>query len=165
MPPAIPAPEALARLDTPNFSTSRFRAEREADWIAFETLLGRLERKGAKALTSDELLQLPSLYRATLSSLSIARATSLDRALLDYLESLSMRGYFLIYGVRQSRLDRLARFWPPRPPLAAARPVQLCRAHRMAAGLCAGSLYQPAGPAGQQHRYWRGGIAWHAGVA
>ncbi|MGB7410185.1 MAG: stage II sporulation protein M [Sphingopyxis granuli] len=116
MPPAIPAPEALARLDTPNFSTSRFRAEREADWIAFETLLGRLERKGAKALTSDELLQLPSLYRATLSSLSIARATSLDRALLDYLESLSMRGYFLIYGVRETRWSRVRRFfrtdWP-----------------------------------------------------
>src|SRR5690606_19970483 len=100
----------------PAFSTSRFRAEREADWVAFDVLLTRLETRGAKALSSDELLQLPILYRATLSSLSIARATMLDKALLDHLEGLAMRGYFLIYGVRETRLSRLRRFflydWP-----------------------------------------------------
>src|SRR5690606_32716038 len=95
IPPAAPA----KAIDAPSFSTSRFRAEREADWIAFDLLLTKLEKKGAKALTSDELLELPLLYRATLSSLSIARATSLDKALLDHLEALSIRGYFLVYGV------------------------------------------------------------------
>lgn len=108
--------ETARATDAPGFSTSRFRAEREADWIAFDTLLGRLEARGAKALSSDELLQLPILYRATLSSLSIARATMLDKALLDHLEGLAMRGYFLIYGVRETRLSRLRRFflydWP-----------------------------------------------------
>lgn len=103
-------------MDTPVFSASRFRAEREGDWIAFDALLTRLEKRGAKALDTDALLRLPILYRATLSSLSIARATSLDKALLDHLEALSIRGYFLIYGVRQSRLDRLKHFfshdWP-----------------------------------------------------
>lgn len=112
----IPAAPTARAIDAPSFSTSRFRAEREADWIAFETLLTRLEKRGAKALTSDELLQLPLLYRATLSSLSIARATSLDKALLDHLEALSIRGYFLVYGVRETRLSRLRRFflydWP-----------------------------------------------------
>ena len=102
--------------ELPSFSTGRFRAEREADWIAFDLLLTRLERKGAAALTSDELLQLPILYRATLSSLSIARATSLDKALLDHLEALSIRGYFLVYGVRETRASRIRRFfrydWP-----------------------------------------------------
>ena len=108
--------ETARATDAPGFSTSRFRAEREADWIAFDTLLRRLETRGAKALSSDELLQLPILYRATLSSLSIARTTMLDKALLDHLEGLAMRGYFLIYGVRETRLSRLRRFflydWP-----------------------------------------------------
>jgi uncharacterized membrane protein SpoIIM required for sporulation len=113
----VPAPAAAA-LDAPAFSTSRFRAEREADWIAFDALLTRLEKRGAKGLSSEELLQLPVLYRATLSSLSIARATSLDKALLDHLEALSMSGYFLIYGVRQSRLDRMLRFFTRDWPLA-----------------------------------------------
>lgn len=106
----------MSATELPAFSTSRFRAEREADWIAFDLLLTKLEKKGATALTSDELLQLPILYRATLSSLSIARATSLDKALLDHLEALSIRGYFLIYGVRETRLSRIRRFflydWP-----------------------------------------------------
>ena len=116
--PVIASAPVAAALDAPSFSTSRFRAERETDWVAFDALLTRLEKKGAKGLTSEELLQLPVLYRATLSSLSIARATSLDKALLDHLEALSMRGYFLIYGVRQSRLDRLARFFARDWPLA-----------------------------------------------
>lgn len=109
---------ASSAAGAPAFSTGRFRAEREADWIAFAALLTRLEKKGAKGLSSEELLQLPVLYRATLSSLSIARATSLDKALLDHLEALSMRGYFLIYGVRQSRLDRITRFFARDWPLA-----------------------------------------------
>jgi uncharacterized membrane protein SpoIIM required for sporulation len=100
----------------PAFSASRFRAEREDDWIEFDRLLTRLEKGSAASLSTDELLRLPVLYRATLSSLSIARATSLDRALNDHLESLAMRGYFLLYGVREKRSARLARFfthdWP-----------------------------------------------------
>ncbi|MDZ3832158.1 MAG: stage II sporulation protein M [Sphingopyxis sp.] len=112
----IPPPPAATTAAGPSFSTSHFRAEREADWIAFDELLTKLERRGATALSSEELLELPVLYRATLSSLSIARATSLDRALLDHLEALSMRGYFLVYGVRETRLNRLRRFflydWP-----------------------------------------------------
>lgn len=106
----------MSAAELPSFSTSRFRDECEADWIAFDLLLTKLEKRGAKALTSEELLELPILYRATLSSLSIARATSLDKALLDHLEALSIRGYFLVYGVRETRWSRTRRFflydWP-----------------------------------------------------
>lgn len=100
----------------PAFSASRFRAEREGDWVEFDRLLTRLEKGSAASLSTDELLRLPVLYRATLSSLSIARATSLDRALGAHLEALAMRGYFLLYGVREKRSARLLRFftcdWP-----------------------------------------------------
>ncbi len=99
-----------------SFSTARFREEREADWEEFDRLLTRLEKGSARSLTDEELLRLPALYRATLSSLSIARATSLDRAMLDYLEGLSLRGYFLLYGVRESTSARMGKFfredWP-----------------------------------------------------
>lgn len=98
------------------YSTAAFRREREADWHQFELLVNRLERGSINGLDDDELLALPRLYRATLSSLSVARATVLDAALIDYLESLALRGYFLIYGVRESRLRRLGDFfqtsWP-----------------------------------------------------
>lgn len=96
--------------------SSRFRAEREADWAALEALLDRAEKGSLRRLSNDDLVDLPRLYRATLSALSVARATSLDADLVAYLESLSARAYFFVYGVREGAAARLVRFmrtdWP-----------------------------------------------------
>jgi uncharacterized membrane protein SpoIIM required for sporulation len=96
--------------------SQRFRAEREADWRRLETLLGKAESRSASSLTDEELLAIPVLYRQALSSLSVARATSLDHSLIDYLESLSTRGYFFVYGARANVFVRIgdffARAWP-----------------------------------------------------
>lgn len=114
--------------------SARFRREREADWTRLERLLRRLEREPASRLSDEDLLALPVLYRAALASLSVARETSLDRSLLDYLEGLCTRAYFLVYGARPSLRSRLARFfahdWP-----AAAR--SLWRETALSAGLMA----------------------------
>lgn len=97
-------------------SLSSFRAEREADWERLETILDRVERRSPKVLDDDDLFALPVLYRATLSSLSVARATSLDRGLVDYLEGLSLRAYLYIYGIDRGIGTRIADFflieWP-----------------------------------------------------
>jgi uncharacterized membrane protein SpoIIM required for sporulation len=94
----------------------RFRREREGDWKKLELLLKRLEGGSMKSLSNDEIIALPVLYRSALSSLSVARATSLDQALIDYLESLSTRAYFYVYGARSTLVERLGRFfttdWP-----------------------------------------------------
>jgi uncharacterized membrane protein SpoIIM required for sporulation len=96
----------------------RFRAEREGDWRRLETLLGRVEGHSAAKLSDQELLAIPVLYRATLSSLSVARATSLDHSLIDYLESLSTRAYFFVYGTRAGIGTRLGRFFGETWPMA-----------------------------------------------
>ncbi len=83
------------------FATRHFRAEREADWARLEALLDRVENKSPRRLTDEDLVDLPRLYRATLSALSIARATSLDAGLVGYLEALSTRAYFILYGCRE----------------------------------------------------------------
>ncbi len=94
----------------------RFRDEREEGWKQLETLLARLERGSLARLSDAELLSIPVLYRATLSALSVARATSLDHSLTDYLEDLSTRAYFLVYGTRTGLLRRVGAFfaadWP-----------------------------------------------------
>jgi uncharacterized membrane protein SpoIIM required for sporulation len=94
----------------------RFRAEREADWRALEAVLAKAEGRGAAALSDDQLLAAPVLYRSALSSLSVARATSLDQGLIDYLENLCARAYFFVYGTRSTLLERIGRFfardWP-----------------------------------------------------
>ncbi len=83
----------------PLVNASRFRAAHEAQWARLDTLLQRIEKRSVRALSDDDLLALPVLYRATLSSLSVARETSLDRALIAYLEQLCARAYFQLYGV------------------------------------------------------------------
>jgi uncharacterized membrane protein SpoIIM required for sporulation len=56
-------------------------------------------------------LRAPVLYRATLSALSVARSTSLDKAVIDYLETLCARSYFFIYGSRATVWEKLASFF------------------------------------------------------
>src|SRR5215469_4699813 len=91
--------------------SKRFREEREADWKRLESLLDRYERGRRSSLTDDEVIAIPVLYRATLSSLSMARAISLDKSLVDYLESLSTRAYFCVYSARTTVIERMARFF------------------------------------------------------
>jgi uncharacterized membrane protein SpoIIM required for sporulation len=96
--------------------SQRFRAEREADWRRLEALLRKAEGGRTRGLTDDELLEIPLLYRAAMSSLSVARATSLDASLIAYLESLASRSYFFVYGTRTNLVERISAFflsdWP-----------------------------------------------------
>ncbi|WP_114951513.1 stage II sporulation protein M [Sphingosinicella terrae] len=94
----------------------RFRAEREAEWRRLEHIVATAEGRSVKALSDEDLLALPVLYRGALSSLSVARETSLDLELVSYLEELCARAYFFVYGVRTGAGQRLraffARDWP-----------------------------------------------------
>jgi uncharacterized membrane protein SpoIIM required for sporulation len=96
--------------------SQRFRTEREWSWRQLDSLLNKVQRKGARALTDEELLAAPVLYRQAMSSLSVARSISLDRGVVGYLESLCLRGYLFVYGVRSTPLEKIGRFfahdWP-----------------------------------------------------
>lgn len=90
---AAAASEAALRSD-------RFRLERETDWKRLEAIVTRMEKGRLRGISDEDLLALPVLYRTAASSLSIARETSLDRATLSYLEALTQRAWFLVYGPR-----------------------------------------------------------------
>lgn len=102
--------------DAPLLKSQRFRQAREDDWRRLERLMDKAEKGSAAKLTDEEILAVPVLYRSTLSALSVARETSLDQGLIDYLETLSARAYFFVYGSRATLRDRLAAFfrhdWP-----------------------------------------------------
>lgn len=106
----------IAQSEGPAVNATRFRAEYGPAWAALDDLCARLEKRGARALSADELLALPGLYRTALSSLAAARAFSLDVALLAWLEALCARAYFQIYGVpsspRAQIVGFLTRGWP-----------------------------------------------------
>jgi uncharacterized membrane protein SpoIIM required for sporulation len=108
----------VAAVGIARLRSAAFRAEREGSWRELEALVGRMEKRGVRALSPAELARLPSLYRAALSSLSVARAISLDRNVLDYLEALSGRAYLAVYGTRRHLREALADFFVRRFPRA-----------------------------------------------
>lgn len=100
----------------PLVNATRFRAAHEADWTRLDQLLTRMEKRSVNALSDEDILALPLLYRTTLSCLSVVRETSLDRSLASYLEQLCTRAYFQLYGVPTSLWRQLLAFfasgWP-----------------------------------------------------
>ena len=114
--------------------STAFRREREGTWRELERLVGKSEKGGLRSLTATELFRLPKLYRASLSSLSVARAISLDRNVVGYLESLAARAYFCVYGARAGVAAGIAAFFRFGFPAA----VRAARWHIGAAALCMG---------------------------
>ncbi len=90
--------------------SAEFRKGREDDWRQLDEMVTRAEKKGIGALSAQDAQTLPLLYRATLSSLSVARTIALDRNLLRYLESLALRAYLVVYGPRTGIFSNLKYF-------------------------------------------------------
>lgn len=130
------------------FRTAAFRAEREGDWLRLEQLLDRVERRSARALADEDLLEIPILYRQALSSLSVARDTVLDADLIAYLEALSARAYFVVYGTRTGFARWMGEFLRARWPqtVRALWPEILASLLVMVAGIAAGYLLVRANP-------------------
>ena len=116
--------------DTAQLWSTRFRRERVASWQELDKLVGAIERRGIRDLPAEALARLPALYRAALSSLSVARAVCLDRNLLAYLEALTARAHLCVYGPRESILAGLIRFVRDRPPNVSDACARCVRAAR-----------------------------------
>lgn len=129
----ILSPEAIKTLARPELvlKSSEFRKGREEGWRELEGLVARVERRGIRSLSLDELQRLPILYRAVLSSLSVARTIALDRNLLLYLESLALRAFLAVYGPRTNALEGLRAFFGRELPAA----VRSARWHILIAAL------------------------------
>jgi len=102
-----------------------FRRERERTFRELEQLVARYEKGGPRALSVDEVAGLPVLYRAVVSSLSVARAISLDQNLIEYLEHLTARAYVCVYGAKRPPLELIRRFFASGFP----RTVRAIRIH------------------------------------
>lgn len=104
----------------PMVNATRFRAANEEAWTRLEAIVSRIEKWSVRVLDEEDLLALPILYRTTLSSLSVARETSLDRALQAYLEQLCTRAYFQIYGAPGNTWRQIGQFFATGWPKAVA---------------------------------------------
>ncbi len=98
-----------------------FRRAREGSWRELEALLELADKGGVKKLSAEQLGRLPILYRAALSSLSVARNISLDQNVVEYLEGLASRAYFVVYGTPQRLSSTLREFFLFQLPAAFRR--------------------------------------------
>ena len=89
---------AIAAAEAAALRSDRFRLEREGDWRRLEHIVSRIEAGRIGALSDEDLVALPALYRMMVSSLSVARETTLDAATLGYLEGLAQRAWFVVHG-------------------------------------------------------------------
>lgn len=94
------ASEAAAHTRSMELRSARFRSFREQGWRTLDSMVSRIEKDGITALSANEVQELPLLYRAAVSSLSVSRTIVLDRNLLLYLENLCLRAYLAVYGPR-----------------------------------------------------------------
>ncbi len=110
---------------TPRIRSARFRAEREANWRQLEALVTKVERFGVRSLDFTEAQNLATLYRQAINSLSLARAISLDRALLTYLDALCARAYLAVYAPQQALGGLISDLFLRGIPQAARRSLPL----------------------------------------
>lgn len=102
---------AIAAAQEASLRSDRFRLEREADWRRLETIVARIEAGRLRAISDNDLVALPVLYRTLVSSLSVARDTTLDAATIAYLEALAQRAWFVVYGPEITFRGWLRRFF------------------------------------------------------
>jgi uncharacterized membrane protein SpoIIM required for sporulation len=95
-----------------------FRKERESGWRELEELIAIIQTMGIRSLSNDDLRRLPLLYRAALSSLSVARSIVLDRALVAYLDNLALRAFLVIYSRPMSLGESMREFFARSLPRA-----------------------------------------------
>ena len=108
-------------LSVETIRSSRFRSEREGDWLRLLAIVDQAERRGIKSLAFEDARDLVTLYRQAVNALSVAREISLDSAIIEFLESLSARAYLVVYAPRASVAGVLSRFFAHGAPNAFRR--------------------------------------------
>lgn len=91
---------------------SAFVERRSETWQNLDALLKRVERRGVRSLSPDEVFELGRLYRATTSDLAYAQGRGYDRRLLEYLNRSVARAHAHVYArAPESSMRRIADFY------------------------------------------------------
>ncbi|MFY9718079.1 MAG: stage II sporulation protein M [Candidatus Cybelea sp.] len=118
-----------------------FVSRRSHTWERLDALLTRIERRGVRALSPDEIAELGRLYRATTSDLAYAQGRGFDRALLEYLNRSVARAHAHVYArAPESGLRRIVDFYAQSFPQEFRRSlafVAICTAITVAATVVA----------------------------
>jgi uncharacterized membrane protein SpoIIM required for sporulation len=85
--------------------------EKKSNWQRLEDLLNLADSSPLGTLTKEEVRELGQLYRRASSDLAIARAETRDPKLLNYLNSLVIRGHGKIYRAESQGVNMIWNFF------------------------------------------------------
>ncbi len=81
-------------------------------WQELDALVRRVERRGTRSLSPDDIFTLGRLYRATTTDLAYAQGRGYDGALLEYLNRSVARAHAQVYAsAPESSVARTAHFY------------------------------------------------------
>jgi uncharacterized membrane protein SpoIIM required for sporulation len=92
----------------------RWIARREPNWKQLDALLDRIEKRGLRSLSTDEIKQLASLYRSVSADLARAQThqTLVGNTLVQDLQRLTSRAYSQVYqGDRRQEWQGILQFY------------------------------------------------------
>ena len=90
----------------------RWIVRREPNWKRLDQLLQQAEKGGIKSLSSTEIRDLASLYRAVSADLARARTYEVGNLLIQDLQKLTSRGYNQIYqGSQRQEWQQVKEFY------------------------------------------------------
>lgn len=95
-------------------NVKRWIARREPNWKQLDELLTRIEKRGLRSLSTEEIKRLASLYRSVSADLARARThqTLVGNTLVQDLQRLTSRSYSQVYqGSRKQDWQRAIEFY------------------------------------------------------
>jgi uncharacterized membrane protein SpoIIM required for sporulation len=96
--------------------STKFIAERKADWERLRAAIGKIKRGGYRRLTPEEARDFPHLYRKTCTDYETAKTLKLSPDTLAYIDALVLQAHSLLYTSPKKTFRRLTRlFWPGFP--------------------------------------------------
>lgn len=87
-------------------NVERWLIRQEPQWLELEQLLNRAEREGIQGLSAAEICRLSQLYRLVSADLARAKTRRLGSSIVNYLQSLTLRGYSQVYQGQRSQDGR-----------------------------------------------------------
>jgi uncharacterized membrane protein SpoIIM required for sporulation len=110
----------------------RFVTARRPLWERLESLIDRVDKRGIRSLTRDEIDELAFGYRGATSDLAMARGRAYDAAVTGYLNRLTARAHAYVYlGTSRNGWSRVWDFLSagfPREVRRSWKPIGLCAA-------------------------------------
>jgi uncharacterized membrane protein SpoIIM required for sporulation len=89
----------------------RWILQRKPDWERLENLLEVINAQGLRALKSQQILTLGSLYRSVSADLSRSRANNAGEQIIDYLNSLTSRAHNIVYVLPPMKFQDVLNFF------------------------------------------------------